>query len=231
MADFVQRAERQQPVETVADYELYCHYVAGLVGIGLNHMFALDNARLRGAYFDDLANEMGLFLQKTNITRDFWEDVVESRPPRVFWPRALYAPHAATVAALPRAGGMRALNAMVCDALRHVPRCIEYMAALDHDARVFRFCAVPQVMALATLVLCFDNAAVLRSVVKMRKGRTLVIMRELQTFDDMLRLMEVEAHTLRHRAPHAAHRDDAARAATLAADILHAITEHRAEAQ
>jgi phytoene/squalene synthetase len=26
-------------VETVADYDLYCHYVAGLVGVGLSQLF------------------------------------------------------------------------------------------------------------------------------------------------------------------------------------------------
>lgn len=27
-------------VDTVKDYDLYCHYVAGLVGVGLSHLFA-----------------------------------------------------------------------------------------------------------------------------------------------------------------------------------------------
>ena len=31
MADFIER----QDVRTVEDYDLYCHYVAGLVGVGL----------------------------------------------------------------------------------------------------------------------------------------------------------------------------------------------------
>ena len=35
MAEFAER-----DVVTIQDYELYCHYVAGLVGIGLSHMFA-----------------------------------------------------------------------------------------------------------------------------------------------------------------------------------------------
>lgn len=36
MADFIQRE-----VETVEDYDLYCHYVAGLVGIGLSKVMTL----------------------------------------------------------------------------------------------------------------------------------------------------------------------------------------------
>ena len=114
----------------MADYELYCHYVAGLVGIGLSQLFASSgrgscficthgcNGRsllhpwvqrrgpallcppplamhaLRAApthpnptpppppppsglespefsSLDDLSNQMGLFLQKTNIIRDY----------------------------------------------------------------------------------------------------------------------------------------------------------------
>ena len=34
MAEFIQK-----DVKTVADYDKYCHYVAGLVGIGLSEMF------------------------------------------------------------------------------------------------------------------------------------------------------------------------------------------------
>lgn len=37
MADFIEKDE----VETVADYDLYCHYVAGLVGIGLSDVSLL----------------------------------------------------------------------------------------------------------------------------------------------------------------------------------------------
>lgn len=59
---------------TQADYDLYCHYVAGLVGIGLSSLFA--GSGLEGDEFlklDDLSNCMGLFLQKTNIIRDYLE--------------------------------------------------------------------------------------------------------------------------------------------------------------
>ena len=35
----------------------------------------------------DLSNSMGLFLQKTNITRDYYEDLQENR---VFWPKATW---------------------------------------------------------------------------------------------------------------------------------------------
>ena len=33
----------QKKVESVADYEEYCHYVAGLVGYGLSRLFGESN--------------------------------------------------------------------------------------------------------------------------------------------------------------------------------------------
>ena len=33
-------------VISVKDYDLYCHYVAGLVGVGLSHLFASSGVRL-----------------------------------------------------------------------------------------------------------------------------------------------------------------------------------------
>lgn len=59
-------------VETVEDYDLYCHYVAGLVGIGLSQLFSASGRESPElASSTELANHMGLFLQKTNIIRDY----------------------------------------------------------------------------------------------------------------------------------------------------------------
>ena len=52
--------------------------MAGLVGIGLSQLFG--TARLESPEFadmEDLSNHMGLFLQKTNIIRDYLEDITE----------------------------------------------------------------------------------------------------------------------------------------------------------
>jgi phytoene/squalene synthetase len=38
---------------------------------------------------DELANSMGLFLQKTNITRDYLEDVTAVNP-RIFYPKDIW---------------------------------------------------------------------------------------------------------------------------------------------
>lgn len=63
----------------------YCHYVAGLVGIGLSRLFSASGLEDPICGEDTvLSNSLGLFLQKTNIIRDFLEDLREGR---VFWPK------------------------------------------------------------------------------------------------------------------------------------------------
>ena len=69
MAASVQRAA-EEVVDTVTEYERYCHYAAGLVGHGLSRIFAasgLEPASLATQL--DTANSMGLFLQKVSILR------------------------------------------------------------------------------------------------------------------------------------------------------------------
>ena len=60
MCEFAQR-----DVQTVQDYELYCHYVAGLVGIGLSRLFGdsgLEAPAFSAPSMEPLSNSMGLFL-------------------------------------------------------------------------------------------------------------------------------------------------------------------------
>jgi len=61
------------------------------------------------------------------------------------------------------------LNELVCDALTLIPECLIYLRRIENP-EVFRFCAIPQVMAIATLAKCFNNHDVFTGVVKIRKG-------------------------------------------------------------
>ena len=71
----------------------YCHYVAGLVGIGLTQLFGASGLEDSSIEKNTrLANSMGLFLQKTNIIRDYLEDIVQDRE---FWPKEVC--HAKTI--------------------------------------------------------------------------------------------------------------------------------------
>jgi isopentenyl-diphosphate delta-isomerase type 1 len=88
MASYV-NADLGQGTKTVDDYDLYCHYVAGLVGEGLSRLFTCTGfeSPLVASVSTTLANTMGLFLQKTNIIRDYLEDYVDGR---AFWPQEVF---------------------------------------------------------------------------------------------------------------------------------------------
>lgn len=59
--------------------------MAGLVGVGLSKLFSASKLEDPEVGQDtELANSMGLFLQKTNIIRDYLEDTQEGR---AFWPQ------------------------------------------------------------------------------------------------------------------------------------------------
>lgn len=66
---------------------------------------------------------------------------------------------------------------MVTDALGCVPECLKYMELLKNK-QVFRFCAIPQVMAIATLADLYNNPKVFTGVVKIRKGLAVKLLNE-----------------------------------------------------
>ncbi|KAJ2782843.1 bifunctional farnesyl-diphosphate farnesyltransferase/squalene synthase [Coemansia javaensis] len=161
-------------VESLEDYHEYCHYVAGLVGHGLSRLFAVSGLEDKAVGERlELANSMGLFLQKTNITRDINEDVLDGR---CFWPRAIWGRYAESeeqlISKAGRQRGVEALNEMCVNALQHIPDVLEYLEQIKEPS-LFRFCAIPQTMAVATIVLCYDNPRVLEDNVKIRKGEAL----------------------------------------------------------
>lgn len=173
MAEFLNKK-----VVTIADYELYCHYVAGLVGYGLSGLFGecgLEDPRFKHESMQKLSNSMGLYLQKTNIIRDYLEDISD-KPPRIFYPRDIWCLYARDIADFKlwenREAAVACLNHMITDAMKHSIDCLDYLKML-RDPTVFKFCAIPQVMAIATLELCYNNHDVFRYEVKIRKGQAL----------------------------------------------------------
>lgn len=89
MADYATGEHRENTsIATIKDFDLYCHYVAGLVGYGLSDLFAASGLESEELAKDKaLSNSMGLFLQKTNIIRDYREDLDDGRQ---FWPREIW---------------------------------------------------------------------------------------------------------------------------------------------
>jgi farnesyl-diphosphate farnesyltransferase len=158
-------------VVSFEDWDDYCHYVAGLVGIGLSKLF-LASGLEKAPEFDDesLSNHMGLFLQKTNIIRDYAEDLGQDRQ---FWPQQAWNGRVNSLHELQSnpETGVLVVNDLVINALTHIPACLKYMKAIQ-DEKIFRFCAIPQLMAIATLCKLYDNKDVLAKNVKIHKGRT-----------------------------------------------------------
>lgn len=183
----------EMEIDSFKDWDKYCYYVAGLVGVGLSQLFIASgiekDERLRSK---ELSVEMGLFLQKTNIIRDFAEDLEQDR---VFWPQVAWNSEAEKLEELKSntESGLVVLNRLIINALQHVPACLQYLKCLD-DSMVFRFCGIPQLMAISTLERLYDNEKVLSSNVKIRKGKTaryfMSMDRYEQAYDEFLSVLK-----------------------------------------
>ena len=178
MADYCIKAESNDAsVKTIEEFDLYCFYVAGLVGEGLTRLFVegeFGNPALLKR--PRLHKSMGLFLQKTNIIRDIREDNDDGRR---FWPEEIWSKHVNDFNDLFKPENLdAALNCsseMVLNSLEHVEDCLFYLAGLREQS-VFNFCAIPQSMAIATLELCFRNPAVFQRNIKITKGEACQLM-------------------------------------------------------
>lgn len=191
MASYIEiSAKKPLSVSTWKDFDLYCHFVAGLVGEGLSRLFS--ESKLERPWLGhqlELSNHMGLFLQKTNIIRDYAEDCEEGR---FFWPKqcwgdsyARFASQAEVASGIVETApgsnkfkpadnevgqrSMYVLSSMLLDAMSHATNALDYLALLKEQS-IFNFCAIPQVMAIATLELMFNNPDVFKKNVKIRKG-------------------------------------------------------------
>lgn len=181
MADYANNAEHNvNGVNTVADYDLYCHYVAGLVGEGLTRLFVASE-KANKALLDrpHLSNAMGLFLQKTNIIRDYAEDLADGRR---FWPKEIWSKYITNYSEFPKPeneeAALNCISEMCLNALSHADECLFYLAGIKEQS-VFNFAAIPQVMAIATLALVFRNKDVYHKNVKIAKGEACELMLEV----------------------------------------------------
>ncbi|KAI9198303.1 hypothetical protein LWI28_013528 [Acer negundo] len=158
-------------VETMDDYEEYCHYVTGPIGIGMFKIF--ESSGKQDFAPENLSSIMGVFLQKTNIIRDYLEDISEIPKPRMFWPREVWSKYVNKLENLKydenSVKAVQCLNEMITDALKHVEDCLKHMSALK-DYEVFRFCAIRPVLAIGTLAFCYNNIDVFKTGVKLRPG-------------------------------------------------------------
>lgn len=180
MADFaVQGANSDFRVESMKEYTLYCHYVAGLVGEGLTRQFVeAKNANPALLERPDLHESMSQFLQQTNIIRDVREDRDDKR---FFWPREIWSKHVDDFDQLfapeYREQALACQSEMILTALTRADDCLRYLSGIQ-DQSVFNFCAIPQTMAISTLTLCFRNYAMFERNIKITRGQACGLMFE-----------------------------------------------------
>ena len=173
MADYVVR-DMKLGTTDLLDYNRYCHIVAGLVGKGLTEIFSNLGYEDKNLVTDFQSwNSMGLLLQKTNITRDVCEDAAESRS---WWPQSVWKKNGCE--SLNELRDISILNTMIADCLKLVPDAFGYLDALKTNS-IFIFCAIPQIMAMATLLECYNNEKVFTGVVKIRAGQAAFLMQKL----------------------------------------------------
>jgi farnesyl-diphosphate farnesyltransferase len=205
MAEFVGK-DLGQGTKDIDQYNRYCHFVAGLVGEGLSRLFAASGLE-RPSFASELflSDQMGLFLQKTNIIRDYLEDYVDNR---AFWPQTIWKKYAKTGELgyftnqsdpEVRKLSLECLNELVTDALELAPDCLAYLSKLQ-CAEIFRFCAIPQVMAIATLEYCYANSDVFTGVVKIRKGTSCKLILRTNNLDEVHDTFYQFAHSILKKA-------------------------------
>ncbi|CAG8573533.1 4318_t:CDS:2 [Gigaspora margarita] len=156
---------------TLKDFDKYCYYVAGLVGIGISDLFNSVGATIPDTTKNlDIIISMGIFLQKLNILRDFVEDLNENRR---FWPKEIWYQYVSEIEDLilveNKEKALNCLSALVLNTLLHVPDCLNYLILLD-DPDIFSFAATPLVMGYSTLASTFKNYDSYSKVIKIRKG-------------------------------------------------------------
>ncbi|XP_067423699.1 squalene synthase-like [Emydura macquarii macquarii] len=185
MAEFLQKK-----VDSLHEWDKYCRYSFGLFSIALSHLFSvLELEDPIGGQDTELANSMGLFLQKTNIIRDYLEDQLEGRE---FWPREVWSRYAKELSDLTKPENinmaLQCLNELITNALHHIPDVLIYLSRLKNQS-VFNFCAIPPVMAIATLAACYNNKQVFRGVVKIRKGQTVTLIMDATNMQSVKAIM------------------------------------------
>ncbi|RIA79521.1 farnesyl-diphosphate farnesyltransferase [Glomus cerebriforme] len=176
MADYIEKTSYSKyNIITIKEFEEYCYYVAGLVGIGINDLFITAGAKIPPTSENSkIIISMGIFLQKINILRDFTEDLNESRR---FWPKQIWIKYVEEIDELilpkNKINSIYCLSEMISNTLLHVIDCLNYLFKVkDDDMLIFGFAAKPLIIAYATLALSFKNydAFAVENKIKIRKG-------------------------------------------------------------
>jgi len=90
---------------------------------------------------------------------------------------------------------------MITDALKRIPDVLDYLSFIQ-DPSIFKFCAIPQVMAIATLERCYNNPLVFSTEVKIRKGEAVKIIMNVVNFGDVCTIFQNYVNLLQKKEFH-----------------------------
>ena len=142
-------------LDTDADLDRYCYYVAGVVGEMLTTLFCdySPDIASREKEMRQLAASFGQGLQMTNILKDIWEDRTEGR---CWLPREVFLESGYNLSELDPTANRDAFNAamrvMVGIAHGHLRNALNYALFIPkYEAGIRRFCLWSLGLALLTL--------------------------------------------------------------------------------
>ncbi|KAF9304148.1 bifunctional farnesyl-diphosphate farnesyltransferase/squalene synthase [Mortierella antarctica] len=196
-------------METIADYDHYCHVAAGLVGWGLNDLFiacGYDAAEI--ARNKNLSDSVGICIQKIHICSDFLEDL---RDGRQFWPREIWSQYVDKIEDLTKIENkekaLHCLSHVVCNALGHVCDVLEYLH-LIRSPPVFRFCSPIFVVSFATLHRVHSNPQVfVKDFIRIRKGEAAWLKKQARDVNSVMAIFRIYARRINEKTlpldPHA----------------------------
>lgn len=180
----------EKEVETFADLDQYCYYVAGTVGGFLTDLI-IEKSKIGEDEQNKLKNnfnDAGLFLQKVNIIRDIKRDLDQRN--KNYWPLIELGIDENDLRERQNKNRvLNALNRMIADVHRHLPGLVEYLEAIPEDFSGYRkFYCVNNALGLATLEKMKDNPQVVygKKKVKVAKMKFLKILgRPEKSFGDL----------------------------------------------
>jgi len=142
-------------LETAADLDRYCYYVAGVVGEMLTALFCdySPDMAARQTEMTQLSASFGQGLQMTNILKDVWEDLDEGR---CWLPRQVFADFGYNLGELDPRTNRDAFNAamreLVGIAHGHLRNALNYSLLVPkYESGIRRFCLWSLGLSLLTL--------------------------------------------------------------------------------
>ena len=143
----------ENEIKQFADLDDYCYYVAGVIGIYMTKLVELKD----GIQLDQKqAINLGRYLQKVNIIKNFHKDHQEGRS---FWPSSLFNnDRESIVNGENKDKALLILKKMIKNAMKESEAAFEYIASIPYELNGYRkFTLLSAFMASESLRLMHNN--------------------------------------------------------------------------